>query len=207
MKINSFLKLGFNAATILNVLRAEGIDNVIQKNIENKHYRFFQTEKSKQMHEYIIGLQKQRNDVKYAADGSNKVDMVFFFFSHESSILEARRMSESIIINATYKSNIHRPVFVNIVGTSNGLASRGNSLNAFEIAGTWITEGKEHCYEWVLKCLKESAWPISIDGNVELPSVIVTDDDKALRAAIRTVFPVLSIFFATFTYSATLKPI
>lgn len=98
-------------------------------------------------------------------------------------------MPESLIIDATYKLNAHKLVFVDIVGTSNVMSKKHGTLATFEIAGAWIREEHTYCYEWVLTCLQDTIWPTSLEAKIRLPSVIVTENEKALRSAITTVFP------------------
>lgn len=57
------------------------------------------------------------------------------FFCHEKATLEARRMSESLIIDAMRKSNAHKLAFINIVNTSNVVSRKFGSLATFEITG------------------------------------------------------------------------
>ncbi|RCH88629.1 hypothetical protein CU097_002079, partial [Rhizopus azygosporus] len=56
------------------------------------------------------------------------------------------------------------------------MSRKVGSLAIFEIAG-------------LLNCLKEVVWSESVKEKLPLPSVIVTDNDKALRAAIYVIFP------------------
>ena len=88
------------------------------------------------MFDYILRLQKKNYIVKYTVNDNNHIDMVFFCY--ELSVIKARRIPESIIIDATYKTNAHKLVFVNIVGTSSVMSKKKDSLSTFEIAGAWI---------------------------------------------------------------------
>lgn len=95
------------------------------------HYHFYASEKGKKMIDYIVVLQEKDYIVHYTVNANNELDMSFF--CHEEAILEARRMSESLILDATYKSNAHRLAFINIVGTSNVVSRKLGSLATFEI--------------------------------------------------------------------------
>ncbi|CEG74983.1 hypothetical protein RMATCC62417_10101 [Rhizopus microsporus] len=111
------------------------------------------------------------------------------FFCHEEAILKARRMPESLIIDATYKSNAHKLSSINIADASNVMSPNLGFLTAFEIVGAWVNGEQTYSYEWVVSCLKERIWPASLDQQISLPSVIVTDNDKALGSAMVSVFP------------------
>ncbi|CEG77207.1 hypothetical protein RMATCC62417_12000 [Rhizopus microsporus] len=85
------------------------------------------------------------------------------------------------MLDANYKTNLHKLVFT--------LSLKRSSLRTFEIAGAWISKEKELSFEWTLQCLKNVVWPEHFRGKIPLPSVIVTDNERALRSAILTVFP------------------
>jgi hypothetical protein len=97
-------------------------------------------------------------------------------------------MSESIIIDATYKTNNHKLTFINVVGTSSTSkdGTRGTLLT-FAIAGAWVSNELGGTYNWVLRELRDAIWPVN--GNFKAPDVIVTDNDAALKNAIGSVFP------------------
>lgn len=110
------------------------------------------------------------------------------FFIHKKAINEARRWPEALAIDATYKTNAHKMSLVNIVGTSNASSVKGgNRLQTFAIAAAFVNNETEQTYNWILEELREAVWPI--EANYKLPSIIVTDNEQALRNAIETVFP------------------
>lgn len=110
------------------------------------------------------------------------------FFIHEKAIMEARCWPEAITIDATYKTNAHKLSLVNIVGTSNASSVKGgNRLQTFAIAGAFVNNETEQTYTWILEELREAVWPV--ETNFRLPSVIITDNEQALRNAIDHVFP------------------
>lgn len=112
-----------------------------------------------------------------------------FFFMNEAAINEARRWPETVTIDATYKTNANRLSLINIVGTSNiSTVKRGaNHLQTFAIAAAFVDSETEESYTWVLQELREAVWPP--EESFQLPSVIMTDNERALRNAIATVFP------------------
>ncbi|ORE05383.1 hypothetical protein BCV72DRAFT_336634 [Rhizopus microsporus var. microsporus] len=90
----------------------------------------------------------------------------------KETILKAKRMPESLIIDATYKSNAHKQAFINIVGASSVVSRNLDSLATLEIVGAWVIEEQTYNYAWALNCLKETVWPASLDQQTPLPSVL-----------------------------------
>ncbi|KAG2191822.1 hypothetical protein INT47_006653 [Mucor saturninus] len=98
------------------------------------------------------------------------------------------RWPEAITIDATYKTNAHKMSLVNIVGTCNASSVKGgNRLQTFAVAAAFVNSETEGTYQWILKELREAVWPT--ETSFKLPSVIVTDNEQAIRNAIETVFP------------------
>lgn len=110
------------------------------------------------------------------------------FFYQESSILKARRMPEGIIIDVTYETNKHKLIYVNVVGTSNQLARKSDALSTFEIAAAWISLGTQESYKWVMSSLKTVICPEKFQEKISFSSVIATENDAALRGAIKHTF-------------------
>lgn len=164
-RIIQLFESGFNASTVFSILKSDGVTNIIKKDIENKYYHYFKSELGRSMFDYIKELEDKNYLMAYRTDALNSIESVFF--CHESSILKARRMPESILIDATYKLDSHKLIFVNIVGTSNltgGKATRTSrsngedTLQTFEIAGAWISGESQDSYHWAVKTLKDTIW-------------------------------------------------
>lgn len=98
----------------------------------------------------------------------------------------ARKLSDVVIIDATYKTNRHKLPYVNIVGTSNISHSNHQSLAMFGIAGAWVSEETEVAYTWIMEQLESAIYP---RGSPWRPGVFVTDQEKALQNALYQVFP------------------
>ncbi|OBZ80231.1 hypothetical protein A0J61_11719, partial [Choanephora cucurbitarum] len=111
-------------------------------------YQLFNTERSKTMYEYVIGLQNKGYEVVYTLDEDNRLNAIFF--APKSGVECARRMPENLVIDATYKINTHKLTFVNIVGTSSVESTEPGTLMTFEVAGAFISEEGNNHYEWVL---------------------------------------------------------
>ena len=111
------------------------------------------------------------------------------FFIHSRGIEEARRLPECLVVDATYKTNSHKMVLINFViaGTVCGKERREQLISTIPIAGCWISQEKEENYTWALKQLRDIVWN-TVDAD-KLPSVFVTDNDRALRNGLATIFP------------------
>ncbi|GJU29831.1 FAR1-related sequence 5-like protein [Tanacetum coccineum] len=89
------------------------------------------------------------------------------FFVHPSSFKIWHAFPHVLIMDATYKTNIYKMPFVEIVGIT-------STSKTFCIAFAFISEEKEKNYEWVLERLK-----LTLEGCM-LPRVIITDRELAL---------------------------
>lgn len=96
-------------------------------------YQFFRSEPEKELFELITLLESNGYTARYAVDEENRLTCLFFI--HCNAILRARKMPESIIIDATYKTNRYKMTFVNIVGTNNVCGRSCGSLATYAIAG------------------------------------------------------------------------
>nr|GEV36374.1 hypothetical protein [Tanacetum cinerariifolium] len=98
------------------------------------------------------------------------------FFVHPTSYEIWRAFPQVLIIDATYKTNIYKMAFVQIVGvTSTG--------KTFCIAFVFIIEEKTDNYKWALEQLKLTL------NECMSPRVIVMDRELALMKACKIVFP------------------
>lgn len=162
-----------------------GIKNLIKKDLENIKQFFCRDTDSQQMLSFITKLQSMNCEVRYQVNEEGRVKSVFLIHAH--GIEEARRMPQCIVADATYKTNAHKMVLVNFViaGTVCGKEKR-HQLTTIPIAGSWISREKEEDYRWTLQQLRNIVWNSDM---YELPSVFVTDNDRALRNGLTTIFP------------------
>ncbi|KAG2193120.1 hypothetical protein INT47_003111 [Mucor saturninus] len=157
-----------------------------QKDIQNIQSLYLNDNGGKEMYSLITELENLGYVIRIQVKENQEVKGLFFI--HEKAISEARRWLEAITIDATYKTNAHKMSLVNIVGTSNASSVKGgNHLQTFAIAAAFVNSETEGTYQWILEELREAVWPT--ETSFKLPSVIVTDNEHALRNAIETVFP------------------
>ncbi|KAG0163245.1 hypothetical protein DFQ30_000468, partial [Apophysomyces sp. BC1015] len=86
------------------------------------------------------------------------------------------------IVDATYKTNVYKMPYVNIVGI--GIVGI-RSPKTFAISGAWIADETKITYEWVFRQLNPVVYqPASI-----APTTIATDNAAAELGAAATAFP------------------
>lgn len=138
----------------------------------------------------LFGLLAYLESIDYIVRIQVTADQVVksIFFVHKDAIKDARRWPEAIIIDATYKTNAHKLSLINIVGTSNvSSIKNSNCFQTFAIAAAFVNSETEAGYTWVLGELREAIWPSG--WKHRLPSIFVTDNERALRNAIQIIFP------------------
>lgn len=166
-------------------MKRDGITNIIKKDIANINYLLKQDHHGGEIYRFMNNLQEKGYIVRFQVNESNQ--LMSLFFCHESSIKDARKMPEAIIIDATYKTNNHKLTFINIVGTSSIASTKyRDSLQTFAIAGAWVSNELGGTYNWVLEQLRSAVWPLE---SSKLPDVFITDNETALRNALDDVFP------------------
>ena len=126
------------------------------------------------------------HQVRWTLGEDGRIGCVFFI--HQHGIDEARKLSESIVVDATYKTNSHRMILLNFV-VAGALRSKENPkrLATVPVAGCWMDRETAERYEWALDCFREIVWPEGTSHS--LPKCFVTDNDEALQRAIKHVFP------------------
>ncbi|CEG66588.1 hypothetical protein RMATCC62417_03135 [Rhizopus microsporus] len=114
--------------------------------------------------------------------------MYTFISSLQEKNYLVRFTVNSQYLDATYKTNVHKLTFVNIVGTSNVTSTNSGreSLQTFLIACAWVSNELEATYTWVFEQLRKSIWP---NHQNDYPEVFVTGNHKAIRNAIKGMFP------------------
>ncbi|KAL9672726.1 hypothetical protein QQ045_028978 [Rhodiola kirilowii] len=104
----------------------------------------------------------------------------YSFFLDEEGILtrlfwtDVISRRDNTIFGATYRMNKYNLVFVPFTGVD-------NQLRSVTLAAGLISKEDVDSYTWLLTCFKKL--------SERDPSVIVTDQDAAMKAAIATIFP------------------
>lgn len=159
--------------------------NIRVSDLTNLQQQFCR-DNTKEMWHFIKSLESTGHQVRWMTDSNDKVCCVFFI--HQHGIEEARKLSESIIVDATYKTNSHKMVLLNfaVAGTFRS-KEKPQQLTTVSIAGCWMDRETTERYKWALKSFKNIVWPKNSQN--EPPRCFVTDNDEALQGAIRTIFP------------------
>jgi hypothetical protein len=161
--------------------------NLLPKDVTNMRYRLSgvtNDPKSRSVFNFINQLEAANYDVRWAVNDQNELGCLFF--THSDCIKQARRFSDVVIMDATYKTNRHKLPLINIVGVDNVCRAKVDSLMTFAIAGAWICDEKTATYKWVLEQLESSVFP---KDSIWRPKVFVTDQEHALVNSIDIVFP------------------
>ncbi|CAG8855080.1 17094_t:CDS:2, partial [Gigaspora margarita] len=93
------------------------------------------------------------------------------------------RCPEVLIVDATYKTNIYKFLFVSAIGINNVSNEKG-TLVSFQIAMAWMEDETEASYTWFLQTLYTEIY----NTYGCLPDVFMSDRDQALRNASSKVF-------------------
>ena len=128
------------------------------------------------MPEFISDLEQTGHQVRTRVDSDDKVNAVFFM--HEHGRDELRRLPESVIIDATYKTNEYRIPLLEVVGIT-------STLRICSLMFTYLPNEKSDQLTWALGTLKN----LMFGKGALMPSVFVSDRDLALMKAMETCFP------------------
>ncbi|KAD0657023.1 hypothetical protein E3N88_43913 [Mikania micrantha] len=129
----------------------------------------------------LENLLHTKNYVYYNRENSETNVVEEIFFSHKKSYTWWRAFPHVLMIDVTYKTNMYKLLFVQIVCVT-------STHHTFCIAHAFVSKEKEENYHWVLERVK-----YMLDKCME-PRVIITDRDLALMNACHTVFPHASMY-------------
>ena len=118
------------------------------------------------------------NDGIFRHELDDNGHLTALFYMHRTCLEMLRRHPWVISMDCTYKTNQYGLPLLDIVG----LASTGQTCY---IAFAFIQDEKEHSYEVIMRCLAEAYDSL----DLAYPCTILTDKERALRKAIKTVFP------------------
>lgn len=164
----------------------KGVKNVLVNDLTNMQQQFCR-DNNTDMWKFVKNLEMSQHQVRWMTGLDKRICSVFFI--HDHGVEEARKLSESIVIDATYKTNSHKMVLLNFVvaGTLRS-KERPKQLTTVPVAGCWMDRETSERYKWALGCFRDIVWPCGTEQDL-LPKCFVTDNDEALLSAIKTVFP------------------
>lgn len=168
------------------MLKLKNVSCLTKRDLENMQQMH---RSDSDMASFIMHLQRKQYNVRFTTNSEDRVTAVFFISDH--AIQELRRFPESIVVDATYKSNCHLYALLNFViaGTVSS-REKPDQLTTIPVAGAWMERETKSNYKWVLMQLREIVWPQKLTSEqLELPSVFTTDNDAALKGALEEVFP------------------
>ena len=124
--------------------------------------------------------------VRYLTDEDDRICCVIF--AHKHGVEEARKLSECVVVDATYKTNSHKLVLLNFVvaGTIRS-NEKPKQLATVPIAGCWMDRETADRYRWAIGNFRDVIWPSGSD-KASMPKCFVTDNDEALQNALKNIF-------------------
>ncbi|SAL98779.1 hypothetical protein, partial, partial [Absidia glauca] len=139
--VTRLLSCGASNSVVIdnNKLEFDGMSNLLAKDVSNIRYRLTGVISDPQARSILMFITRLRDsdyDVRWEVNEKNEV--IYLFFTHDVCIKQARRFSEVLIIDATYKVVRNKMPLVNIVGVDNVCRGKSDSLMTFAVAGGWI---------------------------------------------------------------------
>lgn len=115
------------------ILERKGVTNILITDLTNIQQQFCR-DNHVQMWNFIKNLELTGHQVRWMVDTDERICGVFFM--HQHGIEETRKLSECIVVDATYKTNSHKMVLLNFV-VAGTLRSREKpkQLTTIPIAG------------------------------------------------------------------------
>lgn len=180
--IQSMTRNGIKPSQIYNEIRGDdGRPLMKMRDIYSFRGRLFKISRNSPVPDLLDFLEDRGYNVRYSLNGNDELKALFIF--HPEVLQKAIRFSEVVLIDATYKTNIHKMPLVNIVGVSN---LGGIRLRSFLIAQALMTEETTVSYKWVTEQMRTEIW------RHKAPGLFVTDNEQALRNALTNDFPTSS---------------
>ena len=176
--ISSLYAAGVASKEIKTYLRQNSTTLATQKDISN-HIQQSRRDARKgesSMHALINQLDQQGFWSRLQVDESNRVESVLF--AHPDSIAYLQAYPQLLLLDCTYKTNRFGMPLLDIIGID-------GSNRSFCIAFAFLRGEHTDDYVWALERLK-SLYEV---GQVQLPSVILTDCAEACMNAVDICFP------------------
>lgn len=154
--------------------------------------RQFHRDNHTHMWDFIKNLELTGHSVRWLTDSDNRICSVFFIDQH--GIYEAKKQSECIIIDATYKTDSHNMVLLNLV-LSGTLRSkeRPKQLTTVPFAGCWMDHETGKRYNRALRCFRKTMWGEESDCFIRCITLLLFN--KLICACC---FPIQSKKFITY---------
>lgn len=109
------------------------------------------------MASFVFDLKNKNYDVRYHTNSDNQMKTIFFI--HDHGIQELRRLPECIVVDATYKTNIHKMVLLNfVVASTVSSREKPHQLATIPVAAAWMDRETADNYSWVLQQLRDIVW-------------------------------------------------
>ncbi|KAH6780136.1 hypothetical protein C2S52_011373 [Perilla frutescens var. hirtella] len=126
--------------------------------------------------QYLLGKLEEYGYYQYTRWCPQTDTVKDMFYVHPTSVKLLRAFPGVLLKDCTYKTNMYRLPLFEIVGVT-------STSMTFSVACAYLEGEKEDNYIWALTVLK------GLMDQSTLPSVIVTDQERALMNAIEVTFP------------------
>ncbi|XP_057473273.1 protein FAR1-RELATED SEQUENCE 5-like [Actinidia eriantha] len=173
---------GIPTTKIMSVLRESGGDsNVgctgmdVQNYLGSKKRKLLEDGDAQRMSNYFIKRQSENLDFVYAVQVDGSSCMGNCFWADARSRLAFQYFGDVVCFDATYIANRYGMPFVPFAGVN-------HHQQSVMFGCTVLVDKTTESYIWLFK-----AWVEAMGGRT--PSVIITDDDKAMAMAISQVLP------------------
>ncbi|KAG2209242.1 hypothetical protein INT47_005534 [Mucor saturninus] len=182
----SLMRAGTTPSKTLKMLETRGVNNLIVTDLTNIQQQFCRDNHTN-MWNFIKNLESSDHQVRHMTNADERICCVFFI--HHPGIDETRKLSECVVLDATYKTNSHKMVLLNfVVAGTLRLKEKPKQLVTVPIARCWMDRETGDRYRWSMNCFRGTVWPV-VESTGNLPKCSVTDNDEALLGAIKSVFP------------------
>ncbi|KAG2198381.1 hypothetical protein INT47_009786 [Mucor saturninus] len=147
------MQSGSTPSAVLEMLKTRDVWNANVIDLTNIQQQFYRDD-SIFIWNFIRHLETTNHHVRYLTNEDNRIQSIFFI--HQHGIEEARKLSECVIIDATYKTNSHKMMLLNFV-VAGALRSqeRPKHLSTVPIAGCWMDKETAERYQWSLQCFRD----------------------------------------------------
>ncbi|GAU46502.1 hypothetical protein TSUD_285840 [Trifolium subterraneum] len=181
--IENLQHVGVRTTTIYATMAKQhgGYENIaslekdIRNHLDKTHRLSLESGDANAMLDCFVAMQEENPRFFYAIDLDEDIRVKNVFWVDAKGREDYQEFGDVISFDTTYITNKYKMPFAPFIGVNNHFQSRllGCALLADETSNTFI---------WLMK-----TWLRAMGGNP--PNAIITDQDKAMKVAIREVFP------------------
>jgi len=165
-----------NILTNLKKKRKESMTNI--KQVYNERHKFKRANRVDLTEmQYLISKLEENRYVYYIREKCESNIVQDIFWTHPTSMKLFKNFPTVLIMDSTYKTNLYRMPFFEIVGVT-------STYLTYSVGFAFMTSEKEDNFTWALQMLLKLLEP-----NSDMPKVVVTDRDTSMMNAVANVLP------------------